>query len=124
MLRELVKHPSINTITLCEIDKDVIEVSKKYLPTVSIGFSHPKVSVEIGDGVEFLKGKKGVYDVVITDSSDPVGPGAVLFEKGFFELLKESLKVGGIVCSQGMTHILNNNLIMKRRECVVAFGYY
>lgn len=50
VLRELVKHPSVEQITLCEIDGDVIEVSKKYLPSLSIGFSNPKVTVFVGDG--------------------------------------------------------------------------
>jgi len=51
----------------------VVEVSKKYLPQLAVGFNHPKVEVVIGDGFEYLKGHLDEFDVIITDSSDPVG---------------------------------------------------
>lgn len=57
----------------CEIDELVIEVSKKHLPNMASSFSHPKLNLFIGDGFEFLKEHKNEYDVVITDSSDPIG---------------------------------------------------
>lgn len=68
---------------------------------MSASFNHPKVNVHIGDGFEFLKDKLECYDVIITDSSDPVGPAESLFQPTFFELLKTALKPDGIICSQG-----------------------
>ena len=58
---------------MCEIDPRVIEVSKKYLPTMSIAFDHPKVHVHNQDSAEFLMKYELYFDVVITDSSDPIG---------------------------------------------------
>merc|ERR1719223_629494 len=74
VLREVVKHESIESVTLVEIDEMVVKVSKKFLPAMAAGFSHPKVNLVIGDGFEYLKNHTGTYDVIITDSSDPVGP--------------------------------------------------
>ena len=101
VLREIFKHPSVESATLCDIDEAVIRVSKKYLPTMSIGFRHPNASVHIGDGFEFLRNRKNEFDVIITDSSDPLGPAATLFEKQYFELLNDALSEGGVVITQG-----------------------
>ena len=74
VLREVIKHDCVEEVHLCEIDTRVIEVSKKYLPTMSVVFDHPKVHVHNKDGAEFLKeNDKPYFDVVITDSSDPIG---------------------------------------------------
>ena len=73
VLREAVRHPGVEEITLCEIDEAVIRASKRFLPGLARGFDHPKVKVVIGDGFEFLRGHEDEFDVIITDSSDPVG---------------------------------------------------
>lgn len=88
---------------------------------MAIGFSDPKVKVHIEDGLEFLKRNKETYDVIITDSSDPIGkgwltlcvtacfflcrwhtgPAVSLFERVYFERVAAALKPGGIMCMQG-----------------------
>jgi len=101
VLREVVKHSTVETAILCDIDESVIRLSKKYLPGMSIGFQHPNVSTHIGDGFEFLADKKNEFDVIITDSSDPEGPAESLFQKPYFELLYGALKKGGVITTQG-----------------------
>ena len=101
MLREVVKHEGVTEVTLVEIDELVITVSKKYLPSMAIGYQHPKVKVHIGDGFEYLKNNTNSYDVIITDSSDPVGPAESLFQESFFALMGKSLRDGGVICTQG-----------------------
>ncbi|XP_035213312.1 spermidine synthase-like isoform X2 [Stegodyphus dumicola] len=101
VVRETVKHPSVEHVTLCEIDEQVIEVSKQYLPFMAKGFESPKLSLHIGDGAEFVKNHQGQFDVIITDSSDPKGPAECLFKKPYYESLKQALRPGGIICSQG-----------------------
>ena len=103
MLREVVKHGSVEEAVLCDIDESVIRLSKKYLPGMSVGFKHPAVKVHVGDGFEFLKAKKGEYDVIITDSSDPEGPAESLFQKPYFELIDGALRHGGVMTTQGCT---------------------
>ena len=106
VLREVVKHPSVETAILCDIDEAVIRLSKKYLPAMSIGFQHPSVSTHIGDGFQFLRDRKNEFDVIITDSSDPVGPAETLFQKPYFELLHGALREGGVITTQGCSSFI------------------
>ena len=101
VLREVLKHPSVKSATLCDIDEAVPRVSKQYLPHMAAGFNDPRVTVHIGDGFKFLADYKNTFDVIITDSSDPVGPANALFEKPYFTLLKEALRDGGHISTQG-----------------------
>jgi spermidine synthase len=73
VLREVVKHECVESVTLVEIDAHVIEAAKKYMPKMAVGFQHPKVSVIVGDGFKYLKDHQSEFDVIITDSSDPEG---------------------------------------------------
>lgn len=101
--REVAKHPLVEKIVQVEIDDKVIDASKKYLPYMSVGFESPKLTLNVCDGFEFMKNHKNQFDVIITDSSDPVGPAINLFTESYFKLLKDALKPNGIVCSQGGT---------------------
>ncbi|XP_048639516.1 spermidine synthase [Marmota marmota marmota] len=73
VLREVVKHPSVESVVQCEIDEDVIQVSKKFLPSMAVGYSSSKLTLHVGDGFEFMKQNQDAFDVIITDSSDPMG---------------------------------------------------
>lgn len=99
--REVVKHPGVKTVHQVEIDGRVVELSKQYLPNMACGFDSPKVTLTVGDGFEFMKQHSGQFDVIITDSSDPVGPAESLFQESYFALMKQALKQNGIICSQG-----------------------
>ncbi len=79
----------------------MIELNKKYLPQLSVGFSNPKVEVHIQDGNEFLNDHNNEFDVIITDSSDPIGPAKCLFERPYYEKVESALKADGIMCAQG-----------------------
>ena len=82
VLRELARYPSLEEIHIAEIDGKVPEVSKQYFPQMAVGFSDPRVKVHITDGIKFVQdAPEGYYDVIIVDSSDPVGPAEVLYEK-------------------------------------------
>jgi len=71
--REVAKHPDVQRVTLVDIDNRVIEVCKDYLPRLSLGLNNPKVSVHACDGFEYLKDHREQFDVIITDSCDPIG---------------------------------------------------
>ncbi|KAI7878849.1 spermidine synthase [Lichtheimia hyalospora FSU 10163] len=116
VLREVVKHETIDEVTLVDIDEAVPRVSKKYLPNMAIGFEHPKATVHIGDGLEFLRGKVNMYDVIITDSSDPDGPAEGLFGPEFFELQKKALTEKGVFSTQGECMWLHLPLIKKVKD--------
>ena len=73
VVREVNKHSGVEEVHLCEIDERVIEVSKKYLPTMSVGLDHQNVQVHTEDGAKFSAKHQSYFDVIITDSSDPIG---------------------------------------------------
>ena len=79
----------------------VIRVSKQFLPHMSSLLNDPRVTIFVGDGFKFLADNTSTYDVIITDSSDPVGPAASLFQKPYFELLRDALTPGGHISTQG-----------------------
>ncbi len=99
-VREILKHESVEHVDLVEIDELVVEASKKYFPKVAFELDNPKVSVLIQDAIDFIKDKKNVYDVVLIDSTDPIGPGVGLFNENFYNNVKKALKKGGIVVPQ------------------------
>ncbi|CAI0546708.1 unnamed protein product [Linum tenue] len=112
VLREISRHTSVETIDICEIDKMVIDVSKKFFPELSIGFEDPRVHLHVGDAVEFLQHTaKGKYDAIIVDSSDPVGPAQELVEKPFFETIARALRPGGVLCNMAESMWLHTHLI-------------
>lgn len=108
--REVLKHKSIKSCTLVEIDRSVIDMSLKYLPEVSDGaFSHSKMDLIIEDGMKFLKETQKKFDVIIVDSTDPHGPGAVLFTKEFYHLCKRAMKKASLLITQNGAPIFQSN---------------
>lgn len=71
--REAVKHPRVLSVDVVEIDERVVRLSEQYLPFMACGFQHEKVTLHIEDGFEFMKNNAQKFDIIITDSSDPVG---------------------------------------------------
>ncbi|EDW81761.1 uncharacterized protein Dwil_GK10845 [Drosophila willistoni] len=114
--REVVKHPQVEEVHQVEIDDRVVELSKQYLPSMACGFENPKLKLTIGDGFEYMKNHSNEFDVIITDSSDPVGPAVSLFQESYYELMKNALKDGGIVCSQGGSFWLDIAHIKKTMD--------
>ncbi|KAF3826319.1 hypothetical protein GH733_006433 [Mirounga leonina] len=77
---------------VCEIDKDVVQVSEKFLPGMAVGGCSPKLTLHVGDGFEFTKQNQDAFDVIITDSSDPVDSAKTLFKESYYQLVKVALK--------------------------------
>jgi spermidine synthase len=101
MARETLRHETVEHVTMVEIDAGVVEFSKTYLPGVSAGaFEDPRLELVIADGAEFVKREGEGYDVMIVDSTDPVGPGEVLFTDTFYGHAKRRLNPGGILVTQ------------------------
>lgn len=113
VLREINRHNDVCCIDFCEIDEEVITVSKQFLPALACGFDDPRVCVHIKDGAAFVREHPNCYDVIIVDSSDPVGPGEVLFENQFYQDLKHALKAGGLIATQGESFFLHPDWVEK-----------
>jgi len=100
-MREMLKHKGVESITLVEIDPDVIEFSKKWFPDVSQGsFDDPRVNVVIADGSKYVEETEDRFDLILIDSSDPVGPSAVLFTREFYTACSKLLNEGGVIVTQ------------------------
>lgn len=122
VLREILKHESIEEAWLCDIDETVIEVSKKYLPEMSKLYQDPRTKVHIGDGFKFLAEYKNQFDVIITDLLDPEGPAEVLFQKPYFQLLKDALTDDGVITTQAENIYLHMEIISKlKKDCKEIF---
>lgn len=99
-IREVLKHDTVERVVLCEIDGLVVEACKKYLPTIACELDNPKVEMQIRDGIEYIKTQKNKFDIILIDSTDPMGPGTGLFTEEFYTNVKEALKDGGIMAAQ------------------------
>ena len=101
ILRETCKHTSLEHITQVEIDQQVIEMCKTYLPNHSAGaYDDPRVNIVINDGARFVHECTEKFDVIISDSTDPIGPGDVLFTADFYADCKNCLTHDGILVTQ------------------------
>ena len=106
--REVLKHKNIKKCTMVEIDATVIQACKKHLPRISAKvFNQPKLDLKIEDGAEFIKNKKEAFDVILVDSSDPIGPSSVLFGKSFYKNVYKALKKDGILVAQAGSSFYN-----------------
>ncbi len=101
VVREVVRYPEINTVTLCEIDGAVLEVCQQHFPALTEGLQDERVKIEIADGLQFLaRCAPASYDVVIVDSTDPVGPGLCLFTPEFYRTAARALRPDGLMVAQ------------------------
>lgn len=99
--REVLRHAMVTDLTMVEIDPDVIEFSKTYLPTLSDGaFEDPRLELIIDDGVAFMAQEGPAYDLILVDSTDPGGPSEPLFTPEFYQSAKGRLAPGGILITQ------------------------
>ncbi len=100
-MEEALKHPGIETVTLVEIDPKVVELTKQYIPSIpGKAFDDPRAELVIADGREFVKNPPAPYDVIIVDSTDPIGPAQVLFEQDFYADCRDALTDRGIMITQ------------------------
>ncbi len=106
--REVLRHGNVKNVDLVEIDEVVIEASRKYLPTIASAFGNPRLNVHIKDGIEYVKQLRDeTYDVVIVDSTDPVGPAEGLFKPDFYRDVYRCLKPDGIMVTQSESPTFN-----------------
>lgn len=99
-IREVLKHQSVERVTLVDIDGKVIEYSKKYLPTIASGYNDKRVEVKVEDGFMYIADSKKAFDVIMVDSTEPVGPAVNLFTKGFYAAIHEALTDDGVFVAQ------------------------
>lgn len=119
MAEEVLKHKSVEHVTMVEIDAGVVEFSKKFLPNICKGaFDDPRLNLVITDGAKFVAETQDRFDVAIIDSTDPVGPGEVLFTETFYGNAKRCLTEGGVIATQNGVPFLQSD---ELRGTLAAF---
>ncbi len=99
-VRELTRYPTIERIDMAEIDQQVVEVCRKYLPQTACKLDDPRVGLYFEDGLKFVRTKRNEYDLIIVDSTDPFGPGEGLFTREFYGNCYNALTENGILVNQ------------------------
>ena len=98
--RTCIEYPEIEHIDLVEIDEQVIQVSRQFLPRTSCKLDDERVHIYYEDGLRFVRSREDEYDLIIVDSTDPFGPGEGLFTKEFYGNCYKALKEDGIMVNQ------------------------
>jgi spermidine synthase len=99
--REALRHKSVEKVTMVEIDRMVCDLCRRHMPSVSEGvYADPRFKLIIGDGAEVIRQMKGKCDVIVIDSTDPIGPAQSLFNTDFYQSVYDALTEGGITIHQ------------------------
>lgn len=113
---EAAKYDTVEQIDLVEIDETVVRACKRWMPEVSGNASDPRIRYHYLDGVKFAAEVRNTYDVIIVDSSDPVGPARQLFELEFYQSLHTALNDGGMMVCQSQSPIFHQDVMKQSYE--------
>ncbi|MEZ5854776.1 MAG: polyamine aminopropyltransferase [Hyphomicrobiaceae bacterium] len=124
VLREVLKHPSVEKAMLVEIDRSVVDLSLQYYPEIAAGaFDDPRSELLIADGLKYVAETTERFDAIIVDSSEPIGPSAVLHTPQFFADCKRALAADGIFVTQnGLPFLAAAHLEGTTRALAGLFG--
>ncbi|QCI18198.1 polyamine aminopropyltransferase [Buchnera aphidicola (Aphis nasturtii)] len=124
ILRELCRHKNINNITMVEIDINIINLCKKYFPKHSNNaYEDPRLKLIIDDGLHFVKKTTNKFDLIISDSTDPIGPGKNLFISEFYLYCKKILKKNGIFVAQNGISFFQKDEIVSTYKNLKKYFY-
>ena len=118
MLREVSRHKGIEQITMVEIDAGVVTFCQQYLPNHSAGaYDDPRFRLVIEDGVNFVSSCREKFDVIISDCTDPIGPGESLFTSEFYQGCRRCLNENGIFVAQnGVSFLQQDEAVNSHRK--------
>lgn len=120
-IREILKHDTVEKVTMVEIDEEVINACKEHLPTISAEFNNPKLDLRIEDGIKFVaSAQKDFYDLIIVDGSDPVGPAEGLFTNAFYQNCYDALNENGVLVAQGESPMFNGKVFVELNHCLTG----
>lgn len=129
ILREIVRHNGIEEIVAVEIDASVIELCRTYLPLHSAGaLDDPRIRLVIADGLDFVANTGERFDLIISDSTDPIGPAASLFSSAFYRNCQRALNEHGILATQNGVPFLQpdelTNTAQRLAETFADWGFF
>jgi spermidine synthase len=100
LVREVLKHPSVEAVDWVEIDRQVVEVSNRYLRPFCGAPDDSRLTLHCTDGAAFVETATRPYDLILVDSTDPIGPAEVLFGEPFYRSCRERLTERGLFAAQ------------------------
>jgi spermidine synthase len=113
-VRELLKHDTYDEVVMVEIDEKVIEASREFLPSIASALDHPKLNLIVDDGIKYVNAaEEGSFDIVIVDSTDPIGPAEGLFTSEFYKEVHRILTADGIMVTQSESPRFNQKVFKE-----------
>ncbi len=114
-VREILRYETVEHIDLVEIDKEVMDVCRKFLPFTAAGLDDERVNIHVEDGMRYVRRVKDFYDLIIVDSTDPFGPGEGLFSKEFYGNCYKALNENGIMVNQQESPFYHKDALAVQR---------
>lgn len=111
-IREILKHPEVEEAHLIEIDDRVVEAAKRFFPEISVALDKERAFLHFTDGIQWVKQARD-FDVIIVDSTDPVGPAEGLFQPEFYRSIYEALGQDGILVAQSESPFLEPDIVQR-----------
>jgi len=128
VLKEVIKYESVEEVVLCDIDPEVTTISKKYFEEFRAAFEDKRANIIHEDAAKYVQEKKDYFDVVLIDSSDPIGPAVVLYEQEFYQNVYNSMTKDGIMSCQMESMYYHHDFIKEKittqREMFKSAEYY
>lgn len=116
-VREVLRHADVKQCVMIEIDQLVVETSKKYLPGIGTAWEDPRLEVRFINGIEYVKKSDDpAYDVILLDGTDPIGPGAILFDESFYRGCKRMLTDDGVMALQSESPLLMMDTFLETQR--------
>ena len=123
-LREVLRHPEVELAEQVELDERVTRVAEMFFPELCEKNSDPRARLHFADGIQWVAdAKPGAYDVIIVDSTDPVGPAAGLFSETFYKNCHRALSPRGIVVGQSESPLFHPDLIVSMHKAMRTAGF-
>lgn len=123
-LREVLKHPDIERVTQIDIDEQVTRMAERFFPELCASNHDPRATLLFADGIQYMRDTPaGSLDVIIVDSTDPIGPGEGLFNRAFYQSCLAALKPGGILVQQSESPLIHMQLLNDMRQAMKDAGF-
>jgi spermidine synthase len=123
-LRECLKHADVESVVQCDIDEQVTRMAEKYFPELCESNGDPRATVMFDDGIAYMaNAAPESIDVIIVDSTDPVGPAEGLFNEAFYANCLKALRPDGLLVQQSESPLALMHLILEMRAAMRGAGF-
>ena len=123
-LREVLRHPEVESVAQIDIDERVTHLAEKYFPELCESNGDPRAKLLFDDGIKYMaEAEPDSLDLIIVDSTDPVGPAEGLFNAAFYASCQKALRHGGILVQQSESPLAHIELIKSMRSAMRTSGF-